>query len=50
MKPKYFFNRTVQTVSVFYCEAVKPADKRNIQETNKRLIKMTQDDETDRKR
>ncbi len=34
------FNNTVQAVSVFYCEAVKPADKRKTQETlNERLIK-----------
>ena len=43
-------NNTVQAVSVFYCEAVKPADKRKAQETlNKRLIKTTEDDRTYRK-
>lgn len=44
------FNNTVQAVPVFYCEAVKPADKGKTQETfNKRLIKLTEDDWTDRK-
>ena len=43
-------DNTVQAVSVFYCEAVKPADKRKARETlNKRLIKTTEDDGTDRK-
>ena len=43
-------NNTVQAVSVFYSEAVKPADKRKAQETlNKGLIKTTEDDGNDRK-
>ncbi len=41
----------VQAVSVFHCEAVKPADEGKTQGTlNKRLIKTSEDDETDRKR
>ena len=46
-----YVNNTVQAVSVFYCEAVKPADKIKARETlNKRLIETTEDDGTVRKR